>query len=458
MINQLSLALLFGFVGVLETGSANAGETLVGTARADVTPSFPIMLGGYASRDAEAERIETRLSAKALAIGSDEEGPCLLLMVDSLGVPEPVVTEVYNRIAKETKLPRANFAVSSTHTHSAPILRSTAPNLFNKKLAGDREAHRDQYTEQLTRALESIALQALADRRPANLAWGQGKVDFAINRRVLKDGKWTGFGEVPDGPVDHALPVLRAVNPDGTLRAVVTNYACHCTTLDPKDNTISADWAGYAQAAIERQSPGCLALTIIGCAGDANPKNRTGASVAQKHGKRLADEAARVMIGSMVQLDGPPNCQFRVVSLPFDTLPTREELKRLASSKEAGAYNASTLLEKLDRGEALQSTLEYPVQTWSFGDKLCMVFLGGEVVVDYALRLKSELDASKLWISSYTNDVPCYIPSERILREGGYEATGAMYYYAKPTRLKPGVEDRIVSAVEEVVPIAFRKR
>ena len=55
---------------------------------------------------------------------------------------------------------------------------------------------------------------------------------------------------------------------------------------------------------------------------------------------------------------------------------------------------ARTLIERLDRGEPIHTTVPYVVQTWSFGDDMAMVFLAGEVVVDYALRIKWETDAS----------------------------------------------------------------
>ena len=160
----------------------------------------------------------------------------------------------------------------------------------------------------------------------------------------------------------------------------------------------------------------------------------------------------------MDALAAPPVGRFRRVRIPFDTLPTREELETARRRPAGAGYNASTQLARLDRGEPLQEALDYPVQTWQFGDRLVMVFLAGEVVVDYVLRLKSELDASRLWVSAYANDLPCYIPSERILREGGYEGGGAMVYYGRPTRLKPGVEDIIVSTVRALVPDEFRAR
>jgi hypothetical protein len=85
-----------------------------------------------------------------------------------------------------------------------------------------------------------------------------------------------------------------------------------------------------------------------------------------------------------------------------------------------------------------------------------MVFLPGEVVVDYSLRLKKEFDTSRLWVNAYANDVPCYIPSKRIWREGGYEGGFAMIYFDRPTRLVEGTEDQIVSTIHELLPSAFQ--
>ena len=136
-------------------------------------------------------------------------------------------------------------------------------------------------------------------------------------------------------------------------------------------------------------------------------------------------------------------------------MPTREQWEKTAQQKNYAGYHARVNLAKLDRGEKLPTTLPYLVQAWNFGDDLAMVFLPGEVVVDYSKRLKQEFDSTRLWINAYANDVPCYIPSERILKEGGYEGGGAMIYYDKPARLAPGIEKLIVNAVHEVVPKSF---
>jgi hypothetical protein len=82
-------------------------------------------------------------------------------------------------------------------------------------------------------------------------------------------------------------------------------------------------------------------------------------------------------------------------------------------------------------------------------------FLAGEVVVDYALRLKWEIDRNRLWIAAYSNDIPCYIPSRRILSEGGYEADQSMIFYGHPARIAPTTEDIIIGAVHGLLPQPF---
>ena len=91
------------------------------------------------------------------------------------------------------------------------------------------------------------------------------------------------------------------------------------------------------------------------------------------------------------------------------------------------------------------------MQAWQLGPDLTFIALGGEVVVDYALRLKKELGPSQTWVAGYTNDVMAYIPSLRVLKEGGYEGGGAMAYYGLPTVWGPRVEELIVAAAHEQV-------
>ncbi|MDH5250299.1 MAG: hypothetical protein OEW40_14975, partial [Cyclobacteriaceae bacterium] len=114
-------------------------------------------------------------------------------------------------------------------------------------------------------------------------------------------------------------------------------------------------------------------------------------------------------------------------------------------------------LEILARGGAIPNTIPYPVQVWSFGNQLAIVFLGGEVVVDYSQRIKREFNGEKIWVNAYSNDVSTYIASKRLFAEGGYEVDGSMPYYNHPSRLTDDTEDRIMKAIHELMPVAFLK-
>jgi hypothetical protein len=72
------------------------------------------------------------------------------------------------------------------------------------------------------------------------------------------------------------------------------------------------------------------------------------------------------------------------------------------------------------------------------------------VVVDYDLRLKRELGGEKLWVGAYCNDVFAYIPSLRILKEGGYEGGDAMVYYGQPRPFAPTIEETIIGKVHDL--------
>jgi putative membrane-bound dehydrogenase-like protein len=437
-LTRVTLALA---ASLLATSVAIADTLAVGVAQADITPTYAVRLSGFGFRRTESEGVTQKICAKALAFGDDE--PAVLIAVDNLGVPTSMVDEVARRLATKG-VKRDRLAVTATHTHTAPMLTNVCPTLFGVPIPKEHQEHIDRYTKEFTDALEKVALAALADRRPAKLTWGVGTVGFAANRRTK------------GGPVDHDLPVLVVRDPSGKVRAVYVSYACHCVTLS--NNKLSGDWAGYAQQAIQDDYPGAVALCSVGCGADSNPSSGvTGdkTELAQRQGAEVAAEVKRLLKGYLAPIVGPLTTKAQTIDLPLADLPTRVDWQERAKRKDAVGYHAQVQLGKLDRGEALRTKIDYPVMTWAFGDTLAMVFLPGEVVVDYSLRLKKELDSRRLWINAYSNDAPCYIPSERVLKEGGYEGGGAMVYYDVPGPFKPGLEKKIIDAVHEQIGKRF---
>ncbi len=438
------LVLVLAFVSSQFSAPAKSPELReAGAALVDITPSYPIWLSGYVARKAESDGVAQRLYAKALALGSDAERPAILITVDNCGVPANVRDEVVKRLHQSRGIDPDRVAICSSHTHSAPWVVGFAPNIFCRPIPPDQMARVEKYTAELINWLVIVAERALDDRKPALLARALTKAGFAANRRTK------------GGPVDQELPVLLVSSPEGKVRAIFVSYACHCTTLGGDFNQACGDWAGYAQEQLQIEHPGAVALVALGCAADANPAPRGSVDLTKEHGREIASAVGKLAVSDFRPVTGKLVCRVKRFELAFDTLPTRAEWETRAKQTDYVGYHAKLNLARLDRGEKLPTKMPYIVQTWTFDDNLAMVFLAGEVVVDYSLRLKKEFDASRLWVNAYANDVPCYIPSERILKEGGYEGGGAMVYYDKPTRLAPGVEDQIVAAVHSILPKSF---
>jgi len=445
---RLTAALLVA----VSCATACAQEFRAGVGRADITPEGPIWLAGYGGRKVPSNGIETKLWVKALALSDPAGNTSLLLCADTIGVPAEFTDALAARVADKLKVPRERFLLATSHSHATPVIHGALTGMYAiAGLTGEHaeavKKYRDVFAERAFVAAEA----AVKDLAPAKLSFGRGSANFAANRRAFK-GDRVNFGVNPDGAVDRDVPVLRAVGADGKVRAIVYGYACHCTTLGPDFLKVCGDWAGFSQEHLEAAFPGSTALFVTGCGADANPEPRGKLEFARAHGLALAGSVARVLSEPMTPVAGNVRAAFAHADLPYGKVPTKEEFeKRLIEKNPWTVAHARKHLDLLAKGEALPASYPCPVQVWRFGNDLTLVALGGEVVVDYSLRLKRELPGEKLWTAGYCNDVFAYVPSQRILIEGGYEADFNLIYYDRPTRFAPTVEDTLVKKVLELV-------
>ncbi|CAN5533371.1 hypothetical protein BH11PLA2_BH11PLA2_39350 [soil metagenome] len=419
----------------------------VGTASQVITPQQPTWMAGYANRKEPAKGKQHDLFVKAVAIEDSDKHRVVLLTSDLCGIPRNLASDVTAAVMKRTGLPREAIMLTCSHTHSGPVVRENLMDMYDMPAAA-REAVTAYYPVLRDAMIETI-VKAMADLQPAILDIGSGKTDFAMNRRQ-SGAKGVTIGKNPDGPVNHTVPVLRITNAKGEVRAVIFGYACHNTTLSGLE--WSGDYAGYAQANIEATYPGALALFWIGCGADANPMPRGTTELTKEHGKKLADAVSATLKTPMQRLTKPVTAKYEEIALDYDALPPREQLTTDSTSTNfALKTRANRFLNQIAAGMPLDANYaHYPVQAWRFGDELQWLALGGEVVVDYALRLKKETKGT-LWVTGYANDVMAYIPSERVLKEGGYEADSSMIYYGLPSKWKPGLEEKIVAAAKRVL-------
>lgn len=417
-----------------------------GVSRADITPDAPMWMSGYAARTHPSTGVLQRLWAKALAIEDARGSRVVIVTTDLIGLPRSITDAASARLIQERGLERSRILFNSSHTHTGPLVSGNLLTMFD--LTAAERAQVDEYGRALTSKLVQVAASAIADLAPASIDYGFGEAGFAINRRQFSQ---TGvkIGVNPQGPVDRTVPVLRVRSADGKLRTVLAAYACHNTTLTAEFYQLSGDYAGFAQNAIESAHPGATAMFMMLCGGDQNPEPRSSIDLAERHGNALAKEVDRVMGGPLTPLAGPVRTAFENTEIAF-AMHTREDFeKQLGSKIPAEVRRARMMLKAYDDRRAVRTT-PYPVQAVRFGKGLTLLALGGEVVIDYNLRAKREYKGP-LVVAGYSNDVLCYIPSKRVLKEGGYEAVDSMIYYGQPGPFAEDVEDRVFSAIGRVM-------
>lgn len=423
-----------------------------GVATRVVTPEQSMWMAGYASRNKPSEGKLHDLFVKALAL-EDAGGHRLVIVTsDLISVPRPIRDELEKQVGDRFGLPPEGLLMNCSHTHCGPEIRTTRWSLDG--LPPERHALAVNYVKTLQTALVSLVGEALKDLKPARVSYCRARCGFAMNRRTPSVTGFRNFPN-PNGPVDHDVPVLKVESPEGKLRGVLFGYACHNTTLGIYE--FCGDYAGYAQQYLEAAHPEAAALFMIGCGGDQNPYPRRTVELAEQHGRSLANSVEAALLTNARELSGSLQSAYGMATVEYQTPPSREALEEKAkSTNKYDKKHAERLLAQLDSEGRLRTSYDCPIQVVRFGKELTMVALPGETVVDYSIRLKQELfteEGPPVWVAGYSNDVFAYVPSRRVLLEGGYEAGGAMRYMTTVLQhgpFKPSVEERIVTKVHEL--------
>jgi hypothetical protein len=446
----LSFLLVLG-LGLVPAAGQESATWKLGTAQAKITPQEPLWLAGYGGRDRPSEGTLHDLWVKALAVEAPDGGRAVVVTTDLLGLPKGLADRTCSELSKRCRLERSQIMLTSSHTHCGPVLQASLSDCYPLERFPEQPARIEAYSAGLVVKVVDTAANALAATQPGTLWAGQGQTDFAVNRRnnpELKVAEMRQRGEALRGPVEHSVPVLAARASDGALRAVVFGYACHNTTLSFYQ--WCGDYSGFAQLDLQARHPGALAMFHMGCGSDQNPLPRRTVELCQKYGLMLAGAVDEVLAKSLRPLQGRIRTAFEVLDLPFGEQPTRDKLEDMAKKKGYAARWARRLLGDLDAGRPWAKSYPYPVQVWKLGGDQLWIVLGGEVVVDYAIRFKGHY-GPRTWVTGYANDVMSYIPSHRIWEEGRYEAGAFSVYGLSAERWCEDIEDRIAACVERLV-------
>jgi neutral ceramidase len=435
----LTLLLLLGFMG--------KAQTKIGLAKVKITPEVPMWMTGFAARTVPSTGTLQDIWAKAMVVQEHGEVKLALITTDILGLSRQVEEAVAAKVLEKYQIPRERLVMNSSHTHSGPMVWPALGGIADYTYADQKKvsAYQDKLADSLVKAVGN----AIGKLTPAVLSTGHGQVDFAINRRNIKDGKVI-HGVNKDGIGDHDVPVIRISTPEGKTLGVIFGYACHNTTIQGDNTLINGDYAGFAQSEVEKALPGTIAMFMMGCAGDQNPFPRGKVELAQQHGQTLAKEVTRVLSSTLKPVPEAVKTAFTKIDLTLQPKTVEAYQTDILKGDAFVQRRAKLMLEAYNKGWPIDH-YSYPIQAIGFGNTFFIAALAGEPVVEYSLKLKKRFAKKDLFVSGYNNEVMCYIPSARVLQEGGYEADDNMIYYQMAGPFKPELEDKILKATTDLL-------
>jgi len=440
--------LLLGLSFPIPGTAAENSTPAVGIAVRDISPELPIRLAGYAGRKRAADKLDQPLLVQALALKNSSGERFVFVALDNCEVSGAFMQPVLRELADKLQLARGTVAVISSHTHSAPVLEQTLSDMAQPQ--PDERERIEKYSRLLQGKIVEVVGAALADCQPAVLEQGMGRAGFAMNRRVYQGDKVV-FGDNPDGPVDWDVPVLRVKGTNGAVRAILFGYACHGTSVRDGDDwyVVSGEYMAYARQLLEAHQPGAVAMFLTGMGADSDPAPRGRLLHAKRHGLELAGAVIGVLDRPMRPVRGAFKLAYDEVELPLAAPPGREQLEKDARSEDISVkMRAEDYLKRMNANQPLPNSVKLPLAVLRLGDDLTFVLMGGEDVVDYSRRIKRVLADDHPWPIGYAYEIPCYIPSARLIKEGGYETESSLIYYGYYGPFRASIEALLLNRLE----------
>lgn len=368
-----------------------------GVARANITPDESIWMAGFGFRNKPSEGVTTDIWASALALEDANGHKAVIIAIDNAGIRKELSDAIRAKLKTAYNLLNEQVVINSSHTHTGPATSA-------RFLKDEKEKEKvEKYAAQLQNQVTEIVGKALNSLQPVKIFAGNGVARFQVNRRTNIQYKLHLQSQF-NGPNDYAVPVIKVEKASGDLLAVLFGYACHASML--RDYKISGDYPAFARMELEKLYPGTIPVFFQGAGGNQIGHPRNTVEATKQAGKSLAAAVESVLSEPMKELTASLTTSYSEINLESD-----------AVSQKSGS-----------NGPVVQ-TYPYPVQVWKIGD-LPVITLGGEPVVEFAIRLKL-LFGEDAFVFGYSNDVMAYISTTLILNEGGYEGSSSPFRGAK---------------------------
>ena len=407
-------------------------EFLISSGSVDITPRQPVMLGGFNKRTAPFTSVASRLEANVLLIRG-ASASLAIVSTDLLYPGETLRAQLINNLGLAGR--SEELFLCASHTHSAPM---TAPSIPHLGIVDDEYVR--FVATQITMLIKSIEHNG----ESCVCTYRFGSADHSINRRLVRSrltrsgfARSSGFGPNPNGERDESVRILEFSNSSGKPSAVIWNYACHPTDF-PGYLQVSAEYPGTVRSRLRSQLGEIPVLFLQGFSGDVRPPF-SGRSAG------IAGFARRVLIGP----------QFRQ--------PLKREWEQWSNSLAESVASFTRSSGRIMQIDSLRlKRVEVPEAEFAsggIGDKSlvwhlidCGAFrivgINAEPVVKYRRLLEESFFGARPLLTVGCLDQPlCYLPSDSMIPERGYEVEGFRTLFNFDGRFRNRLQDTVIQGL-----------
>ena len=411
------IIIAFGLIpGLLKGQKSTSNEefTRLGVSQVNITPEQPVMMSGYDARKTPSTGIHDSLFASALFF-SGEQNKALIISADLIGFSSAIIDSIKKKIYLKTGLSAQNVMIIATHNHGGPSIYA-----YEDKLPKANE----DYVHNLYAKLATLAADAMKNPVLFRMGVGKGSCQLNINRRAVFADGGVGLGRNQEGPCDHDLDIIKFVDQQNSLIAVLLNWPCHGTVSGQGNYQLTGDWPASAARYIKKQAGKNLVVAITaGASADINPIYGPGSDFREVEavGYHVGKEAWKT-IGNIetfpVKSFGMVNSK---ITFPGKK-PWTDQFPQPSISRGSDADIQFTALKL---------------------DKLVLCGISGELMTEIGMKIEKESPYSPTITITHCNGSSGYICTDKAFTEGGYEV--------KVSRLMPGVEKPLTKKCVDLI-------
>jgi len=388
--------------------------TRLGVSQVNITPEQPVMMSGYDARKTPSTGVHDSLFASALFF-SGKQNKALIISADVIGFSSAFIDSIKKKIYQRTGLPYDKMMIIATHNHGGPAIYTYENNL---------PPANDEYVKSLYEKLANLAADAMKNPVLFQMGIGKGICNLNINRRAVFGDGGVWLGRNPDGPCDHEVNLVKFVDQQNSLLAILLNWPCHGTVSGQDNYKLTGDWPASAARYIKKQAGKNIVVAITaGASADINPIYGPGNDFREV--EAVGYHVGNVAWKTLGNIKTTPVKSFGIVN---------SNLAFAGKNTWTDQFPQTSIISGSDVDVRL-TALKF--------DKLILCGISGEVMTEIGMKIKQVSPKSPTIVITHCNGSSGYICTDKAFTEGGYEV--------KVSRMMPGIEQPLIEKCAEII-------